>query len=85
MWEFWKYVSWNIWAWSSKVFSEPVLAWKAALENTKLKLDLLIDIDMLLMMEKGIRGGKYLQYWDANDLYGWETLQKLPVNKCEWF
>ena len=40
---------------------------------------------MLLMMEKGISGGKYLQYWDANDLYGWEMLQKLPVNKCEWF
>ena len=40
---------------------------------------------MLLMVEKGIRGEIYLKYWDANDLYGWEMLQKLPVNKFEWF
>ena len=33
------------------------LAWKAALEKTKVKLDLLTDIDMLLMVEKRIRGG----------------------------
>ena len=63
---------------------------------------------MLLMIEKGIRGGicqsicrytkannkymthydknkesSYLQYWDANDLYGWAMLPKLPVNKFE--
>ena len=33
------------------------LAWQAALKKTKVKLDLLIDIDMLLMIEKCIRGG----------------------------
>ena len=22
----------------------------------------------------------YLQYWDVNNLYGWEMLQKYPVN-----
>ena len=33
------------------------LAWKAALKKIKVKLDLLTDIDMLLMVEKGIRGG----------------------------
>ena len=22
----------------------------------------------------------YLKYWDANNLYGWSMLQKLPVN-----
>ena len=64
---------------------------------------------MLLMVEKGIRGGighsiyryakannkymkdydknkesSYIQYWDANNLYGWAMLQKLPVNNFEW-
>ena len=41
----------------AKFFAAPGLAWQAALEKTKVKLDLLIDIDMLLMIEKGIRGG----------------------------
>ena len=37
--------------------SAPGLAWKACLKKTKVKLELLTDIDMLLMVEKGIRGG----------------------------
>ena len=37
----------------------PGLAWHAALEKTKVKLYLLTDISMLLMVEKGIRGGIY--------------------------
>ena len=37
--------------------SVPGLVWQAALKKTKVKLDLLTDIDMLLMLEKGIRGG----------------------------
>ena len=32
------------------------LAWDAALKLTEVKLELLFDPDMLLMMEKGIRG-----------------------------
>ena len=41
-----------------KIFIQlPGLAWEAALRNTKVKLKLLIDSDMLLMIEKGIRGG----------------------------
>ena len=33
------------------------LAWQDVLKNTKVKLELLIDISMLLMIEKGSRGG----------------------------
>ena len=43
----------------SKLLSAPGLAWKAALKKTEVKLELLTDIDMLLMAEKGIRGGIY--------------------------
>ena len=41
----------------AKFLSAPGLAWQAALKKTKVKLDLLTDIDMLLMVEKRIRGG----------------------------
>ena len=26
----------------------------------------------------------YIQYLDANNLYGWEMSQKLPVNNFKW-
>ena len=38
-------------------FSALGLAWQACLKRNKVKLELLADIDMLLMVEKGIRGG----------------------------
>ena len=41
----------------AKFLSAPRLAWQAALKKTIVKLDLLTGIDMLLMVEKGIRGG----------------------------
>ena len=74
-----------------------------------MKLKLITDIDMLLMVEKGIRGGvchaihrypkannkymkdydknkesSYIQYWDANNLHGWEMSQKLPADGFKW-
>ena len=36
--------------------SAPGLAWQACLKKTKVELELLRHIDMLLMVEKGTRG-----------------------------
>ena len=40
----------------AKILSAPGLAWQEALRNTELKLELLTDVDLLLMIEKGIKG-----------------------------
>ena len=37
--------------------SAPGLAWEACLKKTGVKLELITDYEMLLMIEKGIRGG----------------------------
>ena len=63
----------------AKFLSAPGLAWQAALKMTNVKLDLLTDIDVLLMVEKGIRAGicnviywyarannKYMKNYDKN-------------------
>ena len=42
---------------STYFLTAPELAWKAALRKTGVELGLLTDIDMLLMVEEGIRGG----------------------------
>ena len=89
--------------------SAPGLAWQACLKKAEVKLELITDYDMLLMIEKAIRGGicqathgyakannkylknydknnksSYIEYLDANNLYGWEMSQKLPVNGFKW-
>ena len=40
-----------------RFLSAPRLAWRACLEKAEITSELLADIDILLMVEKGIRGG----------------------------
>ena len=56
----------------AKFLSAPGLVWQVALKKTELKVDLLTNIDMLLMVGKGIRGGichSIYQYAKANNKY----------------
>ena len=63
----------------AKFLLAPGLAWQAALKKTEVKLELLIDIDILLIVEKEIRGrichaihrypkakNKYMKDYDKN-------------------
>ena len=90
-------------------YTAPGLAWDACLKETKQDLELLKVYDMLMMFERGIRGGithiskryaeannkymknydeskpsSYIQYLDANNLYGWAMTQKLPTHGFRW-
>ena len=90
-------------------YTSPGLAWDACLKETGQELQLLHDYDMLMMFERGIRGGithiskryseannkymkdynpeqpsKFIQYLDANNLYGWAMTQSLPTDGFKW-
>ena len=57
---------------TTRFLTAPGLAWQAALKKNKVKLDLLTDINMLLMVEKYIRGGRchsIYRYAKANKQY----------------
>ena len=80
-------------------FSSPGLACDAMLKMTGIKLEKIIDIDMYLFLEKGMRGGisciskRYsksneninIMYWDMNNLYGTVmSFDYLPYSDFEW-
>ena len=90
-------------------YTSPGLAWDACLKETGQQLELLCDYDILMMFERGIRGGmthiakryseannkymqnfdpnkpsKFIQYLDANNLYGWAMSQSLPTGGFKW-
>ena len=90
-------------------YTSPGLAWDACLKETGHELQLLHDYDMLMIFERGIRGGishiskryakannkymvdynpdepsTYIQYLDANKLYGWAMSQSLPTHGFKW-
>ncbi|XP_072033379.1 uncharacterized protein [Amphiura filiformis] len=91
-------------------FTAPGLAYDAMLKKTGARLELLNDVDMMQMIEKGIRGGvsmistrhseannkymgsdfdptkpsKFIQYLDANNLYGHAMSQPLPTGGFKW-
>jgi len=49
----------------------PGLSWDAMMKTTKIKLELLSDVDMLRMVQQGIRGGMTVpkRYAEANNKY----------------
>ena len=53
-------------------FSSPGLSWDAMLKMTGMRLEKIVDIDMYLFIEKGLRGGtSYIakKYSEANNKY----------------
>lgn len=57
---------------SRKIFLTLRLAWEATLKNTKVKLDVVTNINMLLMAEKFVKGGichANYQYAKAHNKY----------------
>ena len=66
-------------------YTAPGLAWDAAIKVTDVKLELLSDIDMLLMVEKGIRGGVSMisnRYGNANNKYTGDRFDDKEPSKC---
>ena len=65
-------------------YTSPGLSWDALLKHSGVKLELLTDPDMLLMFEKGIRGGISMipnRFGKANDKYMGDTFDPSQPSK----
>ena len=65
-------------------YTAPGLAWDACLKMTDINLELLSDPNMLLMFEKGIRGGISMisnRYGEANNKYMGKNFNKNELSK----
>ena len=65
-------------------YTAPGLAWDACLKMTSINLELLSDPNMLLMFEKGIRGGISIisnRYGEANNKYMGKSFNKNKLSK----
>ena len=72
----------------SHFYTVPGLAWKACLKKTGVRLKLLLDPDMLLMFERGIRGGitQSVHRWAAanNPYMGSEYDKSKPTKYLQY-
>jgi hypothetical protein len=79
-------------------YSAPGLTWQAGLKYTDIRLELITESDILLSIEKCIRGGisgvkgtRYystdenhkLLYVDTNNLYSWAMMEPQPYGEFE--
>ena len=76
----------------------PSLSLNAALKKTKIRLQLLTDMEMFNFIQRSIRGGlsyiatrhattdqeHVIKYFDANNLYGYALSQSLPYGDFKW-
>ena len=90
-------------------YTLPNFGWDAMLLKTGVNLELIHDLEMYEMVEKGLRGGmcqvskkhvtannkymknydtdvisSYINYLDANNLYGLAMSHKLPYGELQW-
>ena len=87
---------WNIYELDrAKFLSAPGLAWQAAFKKTKVKLDLVTNIDMVLLVEKDIRGeichsiyrstkakNKYIKNKDSSVIQYWDVNNLCIYRQC---
>ncbi|KYM84011.1 hypothetical protein ALC53_05630, partial [Atta colombica] len=75
----------------------PDFTWDAMLKHMRVKFELLTDIDMIVFIQRSIRGdfsqysskyvqanNKYMMYYDVNNLYGWAMCQPLLYAEFRW-